>query len=763
MIITFITLVVFMIAGIVDVSANTTAKQAPEVEWEKTFGGNDNEIGNSVQLSSDAGGYIITGSTSSTANKDVYLIKTDSKGEMFWENTFGDTSSDSGNCVQETKGYCYIITGSTRSAAGDSDVYLIKTDSGSPKWAITFGGTGYDEGHFVQQTKDEGYIIAGTTTSFGAGGMDIYLVKTDSTGSKQWEKKFGGTGNEVGYSVQQTIDGGYIITGYTKSSGAGGMDTYLVKTDSTGNKQWEKTFGGSGDDLGTTVKETNDGGYIITGIINNDACLIKIDADGSKQWEKTFGEAEYDIGTAVQQTKDGGYIVAGYRGKTDYSSLDGYIVKTDADGNKQWEKTVDKSATDYLSSIQQTKDGGYIIAGSIQASNGKYDVYLLKLKPEATVPATPSATPTPSATNSAELPTAARTLNAVAGDKMVDLKWNPIVNAAGLDGFYIYRSTMPDGSNAILANDFPIVATSYIDKNIENGKTYFYYIKAVFSDKAGVKSYGVASNIVSASPSQGKGIMVLVIGNPMMKVNNVDKEIDPGKSTAPVLVNGKTFVPIRAIIETMGGSVSWVGNEQKLVIVLKDKTIELWINSKATKINGVSKEADVAPYISSSGRTMIPFRYAVENLSCDVIWDGPSKSITISFDASASGDQPDVPPTTPLPDSNEDDPTIPGNTTPADWTGIWNTTFGEVKFDAPVGNTITAHYYNNVGKLTGTLSVSENGEIVLKGTYRDGNDEYSGKGFFEFTLSKDKQSFTGFYRDEDDDPDLQVEWSGDRG
>ncbi len=379
---------------------------------------------------------------------------------------------------------------------------------------------------------------------------------------------------------------------------------------------------------------------------------------------------------------------------------------------------------------------------------------------------TPITTPTPTlplTSDSTGLPTAARTLNAVAGDKMVDLKWNPIVNAAGLDGFYIYRSTMSDGSNAILANDFPIVATSYIDKNIENGKTYFYYIKAVFSDKAGVKSYGVASNIVSASPSQGKGIMVLVIGNPMMKVNNADKEIDPGKSTAPVLVNGKTFVPIRAIIETMGGSVSWVGNEQKLVIVLKDKTIELWINSKATKINGVSKEADVAPYISSSGRTMIPFRYAVENLSCDVIWDGPSKSITISFDASASGDQPDVPPTTPLPDSNEDDPTIPGNTTPADWTGIWNTTFGEVKFDAPVGNTITAHYYNNVGKLTGTLSVSENGEIVLKGTYRDGNDEYSGKGFFEFTLSKDKQSFNGFYRDEDDDPDLQVEWSGDRG
>ena len=162
------------------------------------------------------------------------------------------------------------------------------------------------------------------------------------------------------------------------------------------------------------------------------------------------------------------------------------------------------------------------------------------------------------ASNSTELPKTARTLSAVAGDKMVDLKWDPIGNAAGLDGFYIYRSTTPDGSNVSPANDFPEVATSYTDKNVENGKTYFYMIKAVFSDKAGVKSYGEASNIVSATPMQGKGIMVLVIGNPLMKVNNVSKEIDPGRSTAPVTVNGRTFVPIRAIIETMGGSVSWV-------------------------------------------------------------------------------------------------------------------------------------------------------------------------------------------------------------
>lgn len=373
---------------------------------------------------------------------------------------------------------------------------------------------------------------------------------------------------------------------------------------------------------------------------------------------------------------------------------------------------------------------------------------------------------TPPASGSTELPKAARKLSAVAGDKMVDLNWNPIGNAAGLDGFYIYRGTSPDGSDARPANDFPIIATSYTDKNVENGKTYFYMIKAVFSDKAGVKSYGEASNIVSATPRQGKGIIVLVIGNPLMKVNNVDKEIDSGKGTAPVTVNGRTFVPIRAIIEAMGGSASWVGKERKIVIVLNGKTIELWINSKATRINGVSKETDVAPYTSETGRTMVPLRFVIENLSCNVLWDGPSKSITISYDAPALGGQPDATPTTPLPDPTEDNPTIPGNTVPADqqnWTGTWYTTYGELIFDKQVGNQVTGRYYNHVGQLTGTVSVSDKGEEVLKGTYRDSSAADSGKGMFEFTLSKDKQSFTGFYRDEQDDPDYRAEWNGDRG
>ena len=223
--------------------------------WEKTFGWSNedyNEIGYSVQQTTDLG-FIITGVELYTEDmppyedySDVYLIKTDSSGIEQWSKRFGEEYyNDVGYSVQQTTDGGYIITGETRSFGnGSVNVYLIKTDAnGIEQWNKTFGGVSTDVGRSIQQTTDGGYIITGYTWSFGNGSADIYLIKTDANGIEQWNKTFGGTDNDYGASVQQTTDEGYIITGYAESFGNGDdEDVYLIKTDGNGNVTSEFTI-----------------------------------------------------------------------------------------------------------------------------------------------------------------------------------------------------------------------------------------------------------------------------------------------------------------------------------------------------------------------------------------------------------------------------------------------------------------------------------------------------------------------------------------
>jgi hypothetical protein len=294
-----------------------------------------------------------------------------------WEQTYGGSDDERGFSVQQTSDGGYITAGKTDSFGnGSFDVYLIKTDgSGVEQWSQTYGGTEDDIGASVQQTSDGGYIIVGWTHSFGNGSSDVYLIKTDENGLEQWSQTYGGTDHEGSRSVQQTSDGGYIICGYTRSFGVF-HDAYLIKTDGNGIEQWSQTFDGSGSfDNFSSVQQTTDGGYIMCGYTDNyidyytdyNVSLIKTDGNGVEQWIQTYGSGfYYESGYSVDQTTDGGYIIVGTLESPYIGSLPAgqiILIKTDSNGDEQWYQYYGISGYEYGWSVQQTTDGGYIMCG----------------------------------------------------------------------------------------------------------------------------------------------------------------------------------------------------------------------------------------------------------------------------------------------------------------------------------------------------------------------------------------------------------------
>lgn len=307
--------------------------------WTKTYGGTNWDRSRSVQQTQD-GGYIISGWSQSFGNglPDVYLIKTDASGDTVWTKVHGGTSADESYCVRQTSDGGYISVGRTNSyGAGDFDVYLVKTDAlGDTMWTKTFGSTFIDYGICVQQTSDQGYIVVGMNGSLPGG--DIYLIKTDSLGDSLWTRTYGGGDSDRGYSVYETQDMGYIITGETSTYGAGGIDVYLIKTDASGDTIWTHTYGSSNTEAGLSVQEIQDDGYIIVGRSNSfgagelDVYLIRTDSVGDTLWTRTYGGATYDWGYSVQQTQDGGFILAGYTQSFGAGSDDVYLIKTNQNG-----------------------------------------------------------------------------------------------------------------------------------------------------------------------------------------------------------------------------------------------------------------------------------------------------------------------------------------------------------------------------------------------------------------------------------------------
>jgi hypothetical protein len=358
----------------------------PATLWTKTFGGSGADRAYSVQQTLD-GGYIITGSIPAPG----YLIKTDANGNIQWTNTYEGSGKFNGHSVQQTLDGGYIVGGTLYS--GMPQLRLVKTNvNGVEQWSRLYGDLLHDFGRSVQQTQDGGYIFGGSKTSITNNDLDFYLLKTNSSGEPQWEKTYGGDNEDSGFSVEQTQDGGYIFVGDTYSYGAGSGDVYLIKTDSNGNETWSKTYGGTSADAGKSVRQTEDGGYIITGTYESgqgyskELYLIKTDEYGDTLWTRTYGGTGRDAGNCVQQTHDGGYIVVGDIYSIASASLDIWLVRTDSSGDTLWTRTFGQDWGDYGYSVQQTTDLGYIVAGYLEYGIGDGDAWLIRVAPDISEP-----------------------------------------------------------------------------------------------------------------------------------------------------------------------------------------------------------------------------------------------------------------------------------------------------------------------------------------------------------------------------------------
>ena len=333
--------------------------------------------------------------------------------QITWEKPLGGSGYEEAKSIKQTYDGGYIIAGYTNSNNGDitdgnnggNDFWIVKLNSsGSKVWDKTFGGSESDKAYSILQTSKGDYIVAGSTKSSGGdisdgnnGEYDSWILKLDSSGNKVWDKTFGGSKSDYLSSIQQTFDEGYIVAGSTYSSDGdvidgnnGDSDFWIFKLDSLGNKVWDKTFGGTKDDYTRSIQQTIEGGYIVAGSTrstggdisdgNNgwtDYWILKLDEFGNKIWDKTLGGIRDDYPKSIQQTSDGGYVIAGYTNNDDGDITDGnnggndyWIVKLDSSGIKVWDKTLGGSESDKAYSIQKTFDGGYIIAGETANNDG---------------------------------------------------------------------------------------------------------------------------------------------------------------------------------------------------------------------------------------------------------------------------------------------------------------------------------------------------------------------------------------------------------
>jgi hypothetical protein len=360
---------------------------ADSLMWIQTYGGTGTDFGYALVETTD-GGYAIAGSTKSFGAGEpnewgeipanMWLIKTDEFGNVKWNQTYGGLGSEGASSLVVTSDGGYAIAG---------DGLLVKTDEfGSMEWNQTFDGYAYS----LVETSDGGYALGGFMVP-DAWEFAFWLVKTDANGNMLWNQTYGGEHRERAWSMIATSDGGYAMAGCT-----GPMvneDFWLVKTDEFGDMEWNRTYVGPYDDVARSLIETSDGGYAIAGETVSDGSeysdfwLIKTDEFGNVEWNRTYVGPEYDAATSLIETSDGGYAIAGETVSHDTGSTDFWLVKTDAYGNMEWNQAYGGQDVDWSMSLIETSDGGYaMVGGTYSFGVGSGDFLLIKTDELGVIP-----------------------------------------------------------------------------------------------------------------------------------------------------------------------------------------------------------------------------------------------------------------------------------------------------------------------------------------------------------------------------------------
>jgi hypothetical protein len=388
---------------------------AQTIEWQQNFGGSNSETLNHATSTPD-GGYIIAGQTFSSDGdisqnngiSDAWVVKIDALGVLEWQKNLGGTKAEAAEWVTPLPDG-YIVTGSTSSSDGDvtfnngsSDIWVVKLDlTGAIVWQKSFGGTTFDFGQSVLKASNGGFIVGGTTSSADGdisnplGLNDYWVAKLSETGEVVWGQNFGGTKSENLCCMANAADGGYVLSGFTASTDGqitnyygGGLDIWVVKISAEGDLQWQRTLGGSGEEQANAIQATADGGYIVVGQTNSqdslitdfyggdDMWIVKLNAQGTLQWQRSYGSSGRDVARYVVANPSGGYWVAGSSNFADGNVTnnqgedDFWVLQLDANGNIEWQKSFGGSASDVAMTVALSTTGGCMVAGMTNSTDG---------------------------------------------------------------------------------------------------------------------------------------------------------------------------------------------------------------------------------------------------------------------------------------------------------------------------------------------------------------------------------------------------------
>jgi prepilin-type N-terminal cleavage/methylation domain-containing protein len=383
-------------------SQGSNSYYRPYVSFAVTLGNTGFENIYGIAQISD-GSYVLAGTTASygAGGQDALIAKYTLGGVLLWSRTWGGTGDEYAFGITQTSDGGFAISGRTTSyGAGYEDAFIAKyTSDGTLSWSRTWGsGASDDEAKVITQTSDGGYVIAGNTGSFGAGNWDVFVAKYTSGGTLLWSKTWGGAGIESERAISSTSDGGFVIAGITASYGAGSDDAFIAKYTSSGTLSWSETWGGTGSDRAMSIIQTTDGGYAVTGdtysygdvSMGNNAFIAKYTSVGILSWSRTWGGSSQDWASSLIQTTDGGYVMAGYTNSYGAGRDDTFATKYTSDGTLSWSRTFGGGNYDEAWTMTQTIDGGFAMAGYTNSygtgsGTGDYDALLVKYTPSGTI------------------------------------------------------------------------------------------------------------------------------------------------------------------------------------------------------------------------------------------------------------------------------------------------------------------------------------------------------------------------------------------